>query len=1007
VPRATWPVAVLLVAAAAGRPSAAAAAPSLSIEPAAVDFGSVAVGSLAEATVLFRNTGDADLRLGTVSVDDPAFDVGGPSGGVPPGTVLAAADSLAVPLAFRPAAVGPASASLRVSSNDPAAPERVVALTGSGAAGPVIGVSPGSFAETLNLDETVTRDLVIRNTGDLALDWTLSVRPAVPGLRGSLQGVRVAWDRSKGQISTLPWSTLVGELEARGAVVDEVMPGSGDVITTALLASYRVYISADVQSGWSAAEASALSAWVQAGGGVLIIGDNLQSRPYYNSLLSALGTGITVGSTWGGDTVLSGSAIRSHPSTAGVTRVRVGLSPRILAVATPAEVVVQANVSDPLVAVASRGVGRVAMVGDELFDDVTIAEADGTYAAQNRLFANQLVDWLAGGLWLKSDLAAGTVASGDSAVAHLLFDATDRPGGTFDADVRIASSDATTPTVDVPARLTVIGVPEIGVSPAALAFPDTPEGGSATDTLRVHDPGTEVLHVSGVASSSAEFVVPTASFQVAPGDSAALLVTFYPDSIGAFAGTITITSDAGGDPSLAIGASGRGVVNCGSACPAPSLRPADVVGSQGFELWVEVDLHGNPQPVSALGFDLHFDPGQLVFLDAWQADPLITLADAQETSPGIVRVGAFASPAVPAAFDGSLLQLSFRVDCPSCAAGDHSDLYVSGLVDDLAGIRPCCGLLTLAACPSGHGDVNADSTLSATDALCALRIWVNGGQVPPGGSCDVNGDCEVAAADVNCNGTVSPADALALYERVLCVADPVPLSCFAVSDPDPCGTGGRRAGSSLAFGPVEATPDGWAVSIASSATPAAFGLEIALPDGAELVRVEPGEAAAGWAALETAATPDGRIRIGGLAGTAPTGIAGTVARIVGRGGNGGEVRVADAVDATFDAPLARALPEASPREEGIRAVHPNPTTGAVAIELAASAAHVVRHLRVHDVTGRLVRDLGTIRTPDGSTTTTVGWDGRDDRGKAVSAGIYFVVLRLDGHAWTRKVLLVR
>jgi hypothetical protein len=59
-------------------------------------------------------------------------------------------------------------------------------------------------------------------------------------------------------------------------------------------------------------------------------------------------------------------------------------------------------------------------------------------------------------------------------------------------------------------------------------------------------------------------------------------------------------------------------------------------------------------------------------------------------------------------------------------------------------------------------------------------------------------------------------------------------------------------------------------------------------------------------------------------------------------------------------------------------------------------------IRIHDVTGRTVRrlDLG------GGASGSVQWDGRDDGGKLVPAGLYFA--RLTGgslHAQTRIVLL--
>jgi FlgD Ig-like domain/Abnormal spindle-like microcephaly-assoc'd, ASPM-SPD-2-Hydin/HYDIN/CFA65/VesB-like, Ig-like domain len=983
--------------------SIARSTPQLVITPPAVDFGPVATGTVAEAALLFRNPGDAAVLLGGVTIADPDFAVGGPSGGIPPGTSIAPGDSLVVPLAFRPPGLGAYSATLLVSSNDPANPEQSVPLGGTGASGAVMQVAPLSFDETLDLGETVTRDLVVRNAGDLGLDWELSIRPVTGLTRASLLGVRILWDRSRNQPGTLAWSTLVGELEARGAVVDE----SFAPVTPSLLAAYRVFLSADLTQGWNATERTAVADWVQAGGGVLLIGDNLTSRDPYNFLLTAIGAGITMAGTWPGDAVLSGSSIKSHESTAGVTRVRVGTGPReLVPVAAPASPLLVSATGKNLAAVASVGVGRVAVVADELFDDVTIGEAEGTFDAQNRLLGNQLVDWVAGGLWLRTDLASGTVAPGDSATAQLLFDANDLRGGSYDVSLHIASNDRMTPSLDVPARLTVIGIPEIEADPASIAFGDTPAGDAAAESLRVHNTGTELLHVTGVASSSPYFTSPTAGFDVAAGDSALLTVGFVPDSIGAFSGTLTISSDAGGDPELAIPLTGRGVVNCGAPCVAPSLRPVDVQGSHGFSFWLDVLLTGNPQPVGSLGFDLHFDPSHLVSLDSVRTTSPLTTLEANTIAPGIVRVGAFGGVGseVPANLDGSLLQLLFEVDCVSCTPGEQSDLFVSDFVDDLAGITPCCGTLTLADCPTGHGDVNDDGALSATDALCALKIFVYGGDVPPDSSCDANGECESAAADVNCSGAVSPADALAIYERVLCVAEPTPQPCFATTEPDPCGAPREsRPATALDWGVLESRDDGCSLALTADAAPGAFGLVLELPPGAAFAGVEPGRDGAPWAALEGRVGADGRLRVAGIAGEA-RGQRGEVARLRLQGA-GGPLHVVEAVDADFAGAWQRDLPGGAVAAAGLTSVRPNPTAGALTVAYVVDGRTTRVSLTVHDVRGRVVRRLAADAAGAGPRETR--WDGRGGDGRSVAAGIYFVVLRLDDRSWTRKVLLVR
>lgn len=992
-------VAALLLLAAA---STARSAPQLTITPPAVGFGPVAVGALAEASLLFRNPGDGTLLLGDVTVDSPNFAVGGPSGGLPPGTAIAAGDSLWVPIAFRPPSLGPHAATVVVPSNDPANPVQSVALNGTGASGASIHATPMSFDETLDLGETVTRDLVVRNLGDIPLDWNLSIRPVATLERASLLGVRILWDRSRSQPGTLNWSTFAGELEARGATIEENFA----TITPGLLASYRVFLSVDLTQGWAPEERTHIADWVRAGGGVFLIGDNLTSRDPYNFLLTAIGAGITMAGTWPGDAILSGSAIKSHESTAGVTRVRVGTGPRELTPLTaPAAPLLVSSTSRTLAAVSTAGVGRVAVVADELFDDGTIFEAENTFDAQNRLLGTQLADWVAGGLWLQTDLASGTVASGDSATAHLLFDANDLRGGAYDVSLRLASNDPVTPVLDLPVRLTVIGVPEIEADPASLAFADTPAGTIASDSLWVRNVGTELLHVTNVASSSANFTTPASSFEVAAGDSALLPVSFLPDAIGSFAGTITISSDAASDPELAVPVSGKGIVNCDAPCAAPYVRPADVQGSNGFSFWLDVLLSGNPQPVSSLGFDLHFDPAHLVSLDSVRTSTGLTSIQAHQVAPGVVRVGAFGTGTpVPAAFDGSLLQLLFEVDCPTCSAGEQSDLYLSDFVDGIAGITPCCGTLTLADCPAGHGDVNDDGILSATDALCALKIFVHGG-VPPDSACDVNGECETEAVDVNCSGAISPADAQAIYERVLCVAEPTPQPCFAVSDPDPCGAP-RPAGAvaALDWGVTEAGEDGVTLALAAGAAPGAFGLVLELPPGVAFTGLDPGRDGAPWAMLDAHAGDDGLLRVGGVAGEA-RGQRGEIARLR-LTGAGGTLHVAEAVDAAFAGAWIRELPGAPlPAAAGITSVRPNPSSGALTVAYALDGRASRVSLAIHDVSGRVVRRLAADGAGAGA--RQARWDGRDGEGRAAAAGIYFVVLRADDRSFTRKVLLVR
>jgi hypothetical protein len=91
---------------------------------------------------------------------------------------------------------------------------------------------------------------------------------------------------------------------------------------------------------------------------------------------------------------------------------------------------------------------------------------------------------------------------------------------------------------------------------------------------------------------------------------------------------------------------------------------------------------------------------------------------------------------------------------------------------------------------------------------------------------------------------------------------------------------------------------------------------------------------------------------------------------------------------------------------GVAAVRPARVPARAPVELrwqgAAEARGSEQWLRVHDVTGRLLRAIPVGRDTAG----TAQWDGRDRTGRPAPAGVYFVRLASGSlHAETRVVLL--
>lgn len=84
---------------------------------------------------------------------------------------------------------------------------------------------------------------------------------------------------------------------------------------------------------------------------------------------------------------------------------------------------------------------------------------------------------------------------------------------------------------------------------------------------------------------------------------------------------------------------------------------------------------------------------------------------------------------------------------------------------------------------------------------------------------------------------------------------------------------------------------------------------------------------------------------------------------------------------------------------------PNPQAGETSIRYAVSRSDLATRLEIIDVSGRIVRTLvnGMLNAGD----HVQVWDGRDEVGNTVGAGVYFYRLHQGGDSATRKLLMVR
>jgi len=92
------------------------------------------------------------------------------------------------------------------------------------------------------------------------------------------------------------------------------------------------------------------------------------------------------------------------------------------------------------------------------------------------------------------------------------------------------------------------------------------------------------------------------------------------------------------------------------------------------------------------------------------------------------------------------------------------------------------------------------------------------------------------------------------------------------------------------------------------------------------------------------------------------------------------------------------------RRTMLTTIHPNPSFGLMCVEYNVATKADVQ-LALYDVCGRLVGELVNHMHDPGAYTYI--WDGRDNRGVSVSAGVYFLSLCSPEHRSVRKVIQIR
>ncbi|HXS83876.1 MAG TPA: T9SS type A sorting domain-containing protein, partial [Methylomirabilota bacterium] len=265
----------------------------------------------------------------------------------------------------------------------------------------------------------------------------------------------------------------------------------------------------------------------------------------------------------------------AHPVTAGVNLSFNVETTADLGTANSGTVLVTSGTGEPMVIVKPVGSGHVVHFS-----------CAGNYNGyqpflqpdMQRLFLNA-ADWLSGKSVLSASPTTGIVPAHGSLDLTVTADAGLLHAGTHPNSLLIATNDPAHPLLTVPASVTVTAAADIALAPDTLRFAGTLVGGSRVDTVQVSNPGSQMLHVTAVATT-APFSVPAVGFDLAPGAIRKLAVTFAPGAPGTFARSLLVSSDDPDEPTASVQLRGTGLAAglrdeaAATGDPAPALSLA-------------------------------------------------------------------------------------------------------------------------------------------------------------------------------------------------------------------------------------------------------------------------------------------------------------------------------------------------------------------------------------------------------------------------------------------------
>ena len=518
------------------------AIPLIRVEPSALDFGTVFLGSSLSKDLTVFNDGTDRLSVTAMASDRTAYVPDASAFTLDPG------GARVVHMTFTPTTDGSQPATFTIEHNA-AGSRTTVALTGTGLVPPVLSVSPVSIYSDLPTGGRQDHSILVSNGGGSDLHFTVTTFTGAASV-----AVRESASYGKGEIDPRvgdPVTTGSGGPDRFGytwADSDEPNGPSFGWVEISAIGS-EVPISGDDETSspipigfqFKFYDTTFTSFQVCTNG---FLSFTSFSSPFTNQPLPSLAAPENLlAAFW--DDLFVGPSSRVLTHTDGSRMVVEFQNVLLLSGAGPFtfEVILFPTGTILYQYLSMGGPTTLATVGFQngARDDGATIAFDAPY-----LHDHLAIRIASAPSWLRVVPASGTVPAGTSAPVQATVDATGVFPGDYAATIRFGSDDPVTPSLSVPVTLHARGVPHLEVDPISIDFGNVFVGQSATRSLTIRNMGTDVLTVTSIGASASEYTASPSAFSLPALQSLEVLVTFTPAAAGTRGSTLTILSN---DPS--------------------------------------------------------------------------------------------------------------------------------------------------------------------------------------------------------------------------------------------------------------------------------------------------------------------------------------------------------------------------------------------------------------------------------------------------------------------------